>query len=52
VSTSTDGRILWWDTRNFSNPVASNPTEQFIIEVDADGTGTTKILGGTRLDYN
>jgi len=46
VSTSTDGRILWWDTRNLAAP-----TDSFMMEADLDGKGT-KILGGTRLDYN
>jgi len=46
VSTSTDGWILWWDTRYLSNPI-----EEFSIEADVDGNGP-KILGGTRLDYN
>lgn len=45
VSTSTDGRILWWDTRNLEAP-----TEEFVIEQDADGNGS-KVLGGTRLEY-
>lgn len=46
VSTSTDGRILWWDMRNPQAPV-----DTFTIEQEIDGKGN-KILGGTRLDYN
>lgn len=47
VTTSTDGRVLWWDTRNLSN----GPVETLkIIENPSDQNTTT--IGGTSLEYN
>ena len=41
VSCSTDGRMLWWDTRKLSEP-----TDELFL---ADGGRT---LGGSSMDYN
>lgn len=52
VSTSTDGRILWWDIKG-EEPRC--PTEQLVLEeefIDEYGTSRKKILGGTSLCYN
>ena len=50
VSTSTDGRILWWDTKMLDN----GPTEELVLEehFDIDGQKVSKVLGGTCLEYN
>ena len=51
VSTSTDGRLLWWDTKNLD----AGPTEELKLEEKftmPDGTVKPKILGGTSLEYN
>jgi dynein intermediate chain 2 len=42
ASVSTDGRMLWWDTRKLSEP-----TDEVSIQ-DAGG----RLLGGTSMDYN
>lgn len=47
VTTSTDGRVLWWDTRNLSN----GPVETLkIVENPSEQNSTT--IGGTALEYN
>jgi dynein intermediate chain 2 len=50
VTTSTDGRILWWDYKKLSDgPVDElNLQEQFNV----GDQQTTKLLGGTSLEYN
>lgn len=50
VSTSTDGRILWWDMKNLDG----GPIDELVLsETINTGDGTqTKILGGTSLEYN
>ena len=50
VSTSTDGRVLWWDYRNLEN----GPIDELILtESFMQGdTKVDKVLGGTRLEYN
>lgn len=50
VSTSTDGRILWWDQRNLDH----GPVDELLINevVDSGPNAKPKILGGTRLEYN
>lgn len=50
VTTSTDGRILWWDYKKLSEgPVDELPlTENFNV----GGEQVTKVLGGTSLEYN
>lgn len=49
VSTSSDGRILWWDMKKLDGPVDS-----FVIQetFKKDDGKVDKILGGTRLEYN
>lgn len=47
VSTSTDGRLLWWDYRKLDE----GPIDEFVVNVDVDGKGP-KVLGGTRIEYN
>jgi len=50
VSTSTDGRLLWWDMRKLSEgPIDSMTLEEKLPGLD--GEPTTKILGGTSLEY-
>lgn len=50
VSTSTDGRLLWWDQRNLE----AGPTEELKLVEDFTVNGKTvpKVLGGTSLEYN
>lgn len=45
VSVSTDGQMLWWDTRRLSEPTDSL---QLCTDVKAQG----QILGGSSLEYN
>jgi dynein intermediate chain 2, axonemal len=50
VSTSTDGRLLWWDQRM----LAEGPTDELIL-YDANpvaGQPLPKVCGGTTLEYN
>ena len=49
VSTSTDGRILWWDQKMLDK----GPTESLNLEQEftIDGQTKTKILGGTSMEY-
>ena len=50
VTTSTDGRILWWDMKMLDN----GPTEELKLEenFNINDEKVTKILGGTSLEYN
>ena len=50
VSTSTDGRLLWWDQRNLE----AGPTEELklIENFQVNGQTVPKVLGGTSLEYN
>jgi len=50
VSTSTDGRLLWWDQRNLE----PGPTEELklIENFQVNGETVPKVLGGTSLEYN
>ena len=50
VSTSTDGRLLWWDQRNLEG----GPTEELKLFENFQVNGETKpkLLGGTCLEYN
>jgi len=45
VSVSTDGQMLWWDTRKLDMPIDS-----LILATDSKGGGLT--LGGSSLEYN
>ena len=45
VSVSTDGQMLWWDTRKLVEPIDS-----LILATDSKGNGMT--LGGSSLEYN
>lgn len=50
VSTSTDGRILWWDMRSAENqPIESLSLEE---KIPVGDDFKTKLLGGTALCYN
>uniref|UniRef100_A0A7S2FLW6 Dynein intermediate chain 3, ciliary n=1 Tax=Octactis speculum TaxID=3111310 RepID=A0A7S2FLW6_9STRA len=46
VSVSTDGMMLWWDTRKLK----SGPTEKLMLSTDSKGGGS--ILGGSSLEFN
>ena len=50
VSTSTDGRLLWWDQRNLE----AGPTEELklIENFTVNNEVRPKVLGGTSLEYN
>ena len=45
VSVSTDGQMLWWDTRRLSEPTDSL---QLCTDIKSNG----QILGGSSLEYN
>lgn len=45
VSVSTNGQMLWWDTRKLEEPIDS-----LILATDSKGGGMT--LGGSSLEYN
>jgi len=45
ASVSTDGKMMWWDTRKLKEPIDS-----IILSVDSKGDGIT--LGGSSLEYN
>lgn len=45
VSVSTDGQMLWWDTRKLENP-----TDQILMNTDTKSNG--QVLGGSSMDYN
>jgi len=42
ASVSTDGRMLWWDTRKLSEP-----TDEVVLQ-----DGAARVLGGTSMEYN
>ena len=50
VSTSTDGRILWWDMKKLGD----GPVDSLLLtETFKQGEQTIdKVLGGTKLEYN
>jgi len=50
ASTSTDGRLLWWDFKK----LGSGPTDELLMEqnLEIDGKVTPKIMGGTSLEYS
>eukprot|EP00595_Chromulina_sp_UTEXLB2642_P001995 CAMPEP_0196762078 /NCGR_PEP_ID=MMETSP1095-20130614/1431_1 /TAXON_ID=96789 ORGANISM="Chromulina nebulosa, Strain UTEXLB2642" /NCGR_SAMPLE_ID=MMETSP1095 /ASSEMBLY_ACC=CAM_ASM_000446 /LENGTH=578 /DNA_ID=CAMNT_0042112387 /DNA_START=85 /DNA_END=1821 /DNA_ORIENTATION=+ len=45
VSISTDGQMLWWDTRRLNEP-----TDSLLLSTDVKGNGN--VLGGSSLEYN
>ena len=45
VSVSTDGQMIWWDTRKLDEPIDS-----LVLTTDSKGNGVT--LGGTCLEYS
>ena len=45
VSVSTDGQMLWWDTRKLNEP-----TDSLLMSTDVKGSG--QVLGGSSLEYN
>ncbi|KAL3792673.1 hypothetical protein HJC23_009401, partial [Cyclotella cryptica] len=45
VSLSTDGTMLWWDTRKLDEPIDS-------LILDADGKGGGMRLGGSSMEYS
>jgi len=45
ASVSTDGQMLWWDTRKLSQP-----SDQLLLNTDVKGGGM--VLGGSSMDYN
>mmetsp|Transcript_9082 Transcript_9082/g.8962 ORF Transcript_9082/g.8962 Transcript_9082/m.8962 type:complete len:603 (-) Transcript_9082:172-1980(-) len=45
VSVSTDGQMLWWDTRKLNEP-----TDSLLMCTDVKGNG--QVLGGSSLEYN
>jgi dynein intermediate chain 2 len=52
VSTSTDGRVLWWDMKKLGD----GPVDELILSetfpTSEEGKTVTKVLGGTSLEYN
>jgi len=52
ITTSTDGAVMTWDTRNLSNPVEGDTLELRIPE-EKKGECTLKgLLGGESIDYD
>lgn len=50
ASVSTDGRMMWWDTRKLIDPL-----DCIVLDSNVKGsssTGDTMILGGSSLEYN
>ena len=45
ASVSTDGRMMWWDTRNLSEPM-----DMLLLHNDVKGRGV--LMGGSSLEYN
>jgi len=45
VSVSTDGQMLWWDTRKLSEPTDT-------LQLCTDTKGNGQVLGGSSLEYN
>ena len=48
VSTSTDGRVLWWDNRKLSE----GAQDELVLSEIVPGEEQPKIMGGTSLEYN
>ena len=47
VSCSTDGRVIWWDYRNISQPTDILS----ITETQATGSNSSKFVGATAMEY-
>lgn len=47
VSTSTDGRLLWWDRKKLSEPI-----DELVISEVVGNNEEAKVLGCTRIEYN
>lgn len=54
VSSSTDGRLHWWDMTFIKDGTPAVPTETFMMEekIMVDGEPKNKLLGGTSLEYS
>lgn len=61
VSTSTDGRVLWWDMRNTNKPTETHTIGSSLKPVEChtldhnfgtEENKNIKILGGTSMEYN
>jgi len=50
VSTSTDGRLLWWDMKKIDEK--AGPFDELVCEEKVTPDGAPKIMGGTSLEYN
>jgi len=50
ASTSSDGRLLWWDMKKLGD----GPVDELVMEShsEVDGKPTSKIMGGTSLEYS
>lgn len=48
VSTSTDGRLLWWDKRKLED----GPTDELVVSEYIDDSEVNKVLGCSRIVYN
>lgn len=46
ITSSTDGRVLWWDTRQF----AKGPIDTLLLTESQDGGN--RIVGGSVLEFN
>jgi len=54
VTTSTDGKVIWWDIKEFSTPqvfVCPENPEKPLMLVDKEGE-VEKEYGGVRIEYN
>jgi len=47
MSTSTDGQVLWWDTRKMSEP-----TDQYTLDTSSKPDTVVGVQGGTSLGYD
>jgi len=45
ASVSTDGQMMWWDTRRLGEPTD-------VIELNTNAAGGGQVLGGASLEYN
>lgn len=47
ASVSTDGQMLWWDTRRLGEPV-----DRLVLSTDAKAGGGGVVMGGSSMEYN